>query len=95
MEAFPAHVDRKFVKIIKIITVFGFPILGPISGPIFPLWAALFSLCGLFGVSFMLLAPRKKDQDNQRAGVPEGPPVNVLMLVHVEPRAHNRAHNRA
>ena len=34
MEVFPAHLDRKFVKIIKIITVFGFPILGPILGPI-------------------------------------------------------------
>ena len=39
MEVFPSHLDSKFVKIIKIITVFGFPILGPILGPIFPLWA--------------------------------------------------------
>ena len=29
MEAFPAHLDRTFVKIIKIITVVGFPILAP------------------------------------------------------------------
>ena len=34
MEVFPAHLDRTFVKIIKIITVFWFPILGPILGPI-------------------------------------------------------------
>ena len=46
MEVFPAHLDRRFVKIIKIITVFGFPILGPILesivGPIGP-------HCGVWG----------------------------------------------
>ena len=46
MEVFPAHLDRKFVKIIKIITVFGFPILGPILGPIFPLWALSHAIVG-------------------------------------------------
>ena len=42
MEVFPTHLDRKFVKIIKIITVFGFPILGPILA----LFWALFALWG-------------------------------------------------
>ena len=42
MEVFPAHLYRKFVKIIKIVTVFGFPILGPISGPILgPIWCPI------------------------------------------------------
>jgi hypothetical protein len=41
MEVFPTHLNDRFVKIIKNITVLGVPILGPILGPIFPLWAAL------------------------------------------------------
>jgi len=51
MEVFPTHFDRTFVKIIKHITGFGVPILGPM----FPLWAALFSLCGLGLASLRLL----------------------------------------
>ena len=48
MEVFPAHLDRTFVKIIKMITVFGFPILGPILSPIVgpPYLAALFCTVG-------------------------------------------------
>ena len=47
MEVLPAHLDRKFVKIIKTITIFGFPMLGPISGPILQ--------CGLASKANMLV----------------------------------------
>ena len=49
MEVFPAHLDRKFVKIIKIITICGFPILGPIFGPLWALFSAVFP--SFFGVN--------------------------------------------
>ena len=38
MGLFPTHFDRRFVKIIKNVTVFVVPILGPILGPILLFW---------------------------------------------------------
>ena len=51
MGLFPTRFDRRFVNIIKNITVFLVPILGPILGPTFPLWDALFCSVGPEGTS--------------------------------------------
>ena len=68
MRLFPTHFDRRFVKIIKNITICLVPILGPISGPIFPLWAALFCSVG----------PVRSDLQTWSEGqIPKGGPIGL------------------
>jgi len=49
MEVFPAYFDSKNTKNIKICPFWGFPILDPISGPIFPYMGLPYGPCGPSG----------------------------------------------
>jgi len=80
-------------KNIKIRPFWGFPILGPILGPIFPLWAALFSLWGLKlpenrWQELEVRVLRKQRTDKEAADCRRGNTTG-------SPQRGNRAQNRA
>ena len=57
MRVFPTHLSSRFEKIIKNITTFLVPILGPIWLPYFPLWAPLFG-CSIWLPYFLDALPK-------------------------------------